>query len=58
MFTKETLQRIEADNKKWQELFQESVSKAPERLERFSTVSDRPVKNLQTSSLSRAFPGT
>ncbi len=48
MFTKETLQRIEADNKKWQELFQESVSKAPERLERFSTVSDRPVKNLYT----------
>jgi methylmalonyl-CoA mutase N-terminal domain/subunit len=48
MFAKETLGRIEADNKKWQELFQESVSKAPERLERFSTVSDRPVKNLYT----------
>ena len=48
MFAKETLERIETDNKKWQELFQESVSKAPERLERFSTVSDRPVKNLYT----------
>jgi len=48
MFAKETLERIETDNKTWQELFQESVSKAPERLERFSTVSDRPVKNLYT----------
>ena len=49
MFTKEGLKKTEANNKKWQELFQEYISKTGERLPRFSTVSDRPVASLYTS---------
>ncbi|UCH00336.1 MAG: methylmalonyl-CoA mutase family protein [Deltaproteobacteria bacterium] len=48
MFNKKDLEAIEADDKKWQQVFKESVSKTPERLKRFSTVSDRPVQNLYT----------
>ena len=48
MFTKEDLRKTEANNKKWQELFQESTSENGERLPRFSTVSDRPVRSLYT----------
>ena len=48
MFTKEDLKKTEANNKKWQELFQESTSENGERLPRFSTVSDRPVRSLYT----------
>ncbi len=48
MFKKESIEKIGVDNKKWQQLFQESVEKAPERLKRFSTVSDHPVQNLYT----------
>jgi methylmalonyl-CoA mutase N-terminal domain/subunit len=48
MFTKEGIERAETDQKKWQELFQESVSENGERLPRFSTVSDRPVRSLYT----------
>jgi len=48
MFTKEGIERAETDKKKWQELFQESISETGERLPRFSTVSDRPVGSLYT----------
>jgi methylmalonyl-CoA mutase N-terminal domain/subunit len=48
MFTKEGLKKTEANNKKWQELFQEYIAKTAERLPRFSTVSDRPVRSLYT----------
>ncbi len=48
MFKKESIEKIGVNNKKWQQLFQESVAKAPERLKRFSTVSDHPVQNLYT----------
>lgn len=48
MFNKKDLEGIAVDNEKWQQLFKESVSKTPERLNRFSTVSDRPVQNLFT----------
>ncbi len=48
MFNKKDLDRIRAGNKKWQQAFKESVSKTPERLKRFSTVSDRPIRNLYT----------
>jgi methylmalonyl-CoA mutase N-terminal domain/subunit len=48
MFTKESIEKIGVDTKKWQKVFKESTSKAPERLKRFSTVSDRPVQNLYT----------
>ena len=50
MFTKESIEKIDVDTKKYQKIYKESVAKAPERLERFSTVSDRPVKNLYTPS--------
>jgi len=48
MFRKECLERITEDTGKWQQSFQDSISKAPERLKKFSTVSDRPIKNLYT----------
>jgi methylmalonyl-CoA mutase N-terminal domain/subunit len=48
MFTKQGIKRAETDQKKWQELFQESISENGERLPRFSTVSDRPVRSLYT----------
>lgn len=48
MFTKESIEKIDVDTKKWQKVFKESIAKAPERLKRFSTVSDRPVQNLYT----------
>jgi len=50
MFTKESIEKIDADTKKWQKMYQESTAKASERLKRFSTVSDHPVKNLYTPS--------
>jgi len=48
MFKKESIEKIGVDNKKWQQVFKESTSNAPERLKRFSTVSDHPVQNLYT----------
>jgi len=48
MFTKESIEKIDGDTKKWQKIYKESISKAPERLKRFSTVSDRPVQSLYT----------
>ncbi|UCH06317.1 MAG: methylmalonyl-CoA mutase family protein [Deltaproteobacteria bacterium] len=48
MFNKKELEEIAADNKRWQRIFKESVSKTPERLKRFSTVSGRPIQNLYT----------
>ncbi len=48
MFTKKSLEKIREDSNRWQELFREFTAKAPERLKRFSTVSDRPIKNLYT----------
>ena len=48
MFTKESIEKIDGDTKKWQKIYKESVAKAPERLKRFSTVSDRPIQSLYT----------
>ena len=48
MFTKESIEKIDGDTKKWQKIYKESIAKAPERLKRFSTVSDRPVQSLYT----------
>ncbi len=45
---KESLERIEVDAKEWQHVLKESISKSPERLKKFSTVSDRPIQNLYT----------
>jgi methylmalonyl-CoA mutase N-terminal domain/subunit len=48
MFTKESIEKIDGDTKKWQKIYKESIAKAPERLKRFSTVSDYPIQNLYT----------
>jgi len=48
MFNKESIEKIGVDNKKWQQVYNESVAKASERLQRFTTVSDHPVRNLYT----------
>jgi len=48
MFTKESIEKIDVDAKKWQKIYKESSAKASERLKRFSTVSDHPVQNLYT----------
>jgi len=48
MFKKESIEKIGVDNKKWQQVYNESVAKASERLQRFTTVSDHPVRNLYT----------
>ena len=48
MFSKAGIERAEKDQKKWEELFRESIARTGERLARFSTVSDRPIKNLYT----------
>jgi len=48
MFTKENIEKIDGDTKKWQKVYKESIANAPERLKRFSTVSDHPVQSLYT----------
>ena len=48
MFNKKSLEDIANEEKNWQKLFNEYTLKAPERLKRFSTVSDRPIKNIYT----------
>jgi len=48
MFTKESLERAQAKQKKWQDAFQESIALTGERRARFSTVSDHPVRSLYT----------
>lgn len=48
MSEEEILERIREDTKQWQQVFQESISETPERLSRFSTVSDRAIQNLYT----------
>jgi methylmalonyl-CoA mutase N-terminal domain/subunit len=48
MFTKADIERAEKDQKKWEEVFRESIAKTGERLARFSTVSDRLIRSLYT----------
>ncbi|UCE33205.1 MAG: methylmalonyl-CoA mutase family protein [Deltaproteobacteria bacterium] len=48
MFNKAGIERAEKDKKKWEKLFRESIAKTGERLARFSTVSDRPIRSLYT----------
>ena len=48
MFTKESIEKIDVENNKWQQVYNKSVAKTPERLTRFSSVSDHPVQNLYT----------
>jgi methylmalonyl-CoA mutase N-terminal domain/subunit len=48
MFKDEIIEKLAGEEKQWQRLYRDSVAKNPERVQRFSTVSDRPVKNLYT----------
>ncbi|HDL90291.1 MAG TPA: methylmalonyl-CoA mutase, partial [Thermodesulforhabdus norvegica] len=48
MFSESAIDRIEQEYKEWLEEYQKALQKLPERLERFSTVSDMEVKSLYT----------
>ncbi len=48
MFTKSTVDRVADRCREWEKLLAKSLAKAPERLERFSTVSDEEIKNIYT----------
>jgi methylmalonyl-CoA mutase N-terminal domain/subunit len=48
MFSESALERIEKEYKEWQEEYKKAVKKMPERMERFSTVSDLEVNALYT----------
>jgi methylmalonyl-CoA mutase N-terminal domain/subunit len=65
MFNKKSLEDVATEEKQWQKFFKEYTLKAPERLKRFSTVSDKAIKNIYTPldvedldySKEIAFPG-
>ncbi len=46
MFTKATVERVAERHQEWEKLLAKSLAKAPERLERFSTISDEEIKNI------------
>lgn len=48
MFSESAVERIEQEYKEWLQEYEKALRKLPERLERFSTVSDMEVKNLYT----------
>lgn len=48
MFSESQLERIEAEYEDWLGTYEKALQKLPERLERFSTVSDMEVKPLYT----------
>ncbi len=48
MFDSKTIEEVSSDAEKWRKSYQESIEKNPERLERFSTVSDYSIKSLYT----------
>jgi methylmalonyl-CoA mutase N-terminal domain/subunit len=48
MFKDEVIEKIALDAKKWQQVHQDAVAETPERLKRFSTVSDYPIDELYT----------
>ena len=45
---KKIFEDIEEGQKKWQEKLDEAFGSKPERLERFSTVSDREIQRIYT----------
>ncbi len=47
-YNQKIMDEIREDHKKWQKKLDEIFRAAPERLERFSTVSDKEIKNLYT----------
>ncbi len=48
MFTKESVARVTERHQEWDKLLAKRLEKAPERLERFSTISDEEIKNIYT----------
>jgi len=48
MFTKESIARVAERHQEWDKLLAKRLEKAPERLERFSTISDEEIKNIYT----------
>jgi methylmalonyl-CoA mutase N-terminal domain/subunit len=48
MVKKKDVEKIAGARKAWEKIFQQLTSAIPERLERFSTVSDRPIHALYT----------
>ncbi|HIE07251.1 MAG TPA: methylmalonyl-CoA mutase [Desulfarculaceae bacterium] len=48
MFTKESVARVTERHQEWDKLLAKRLEKAPERLERFSTISDEVIKNIYT----------
>ncbi len=48
MFSESALERMEKEYKEWLEVYKKALQRVPERLERFSTVSDMEVKALYT----------
>ena len=48
MFRESALESVEKEHKEWLAEYQKALSKMPERVERFSTVSDLEVNNLYT----------
>ncbi len=48
MFTEESIARVAERHQEWDKLLAKRLEKAPERLERFSTVSDEEIKNIYT----------
>jgi len=48
MFTETTLKQVDERQQEWEKLLEKTLSRAPERRERFSTVSDREIKRIYT----------
>ncbi len=48
MFTKESVARVAERHQEWNRLLAKKLEEAPERFERFSTVSDEEIKNIYT----------
>lgn len=48
MFSESALERMQKEVDEWQQEYQKALKKVPERLERFSTVSDLEIKPLYT----------
>ena len=48
MFTQDSVARVAERHQEWDKLLAKRLEKAPERLERFSTISDEEIKNIYT----------
>ena len=48
MFTEETITRVGERQREWEKILEKALARAPERYERFSTVSDEEIKRIYT----------